>query len=95
LLVALYAVAWLFARRGSRLARVGDPLQRLFSSMAAMSIVIVAAHAVILSLYVEPVYALTVSILLGLAIAGVTDMPGPLLPFKIPTPWKRSTTRTS
>ena len=52
--------------------------------MLAMAIVIVAAHGIILSLYVEPVYTLTASVLLGLSIAGVADVAGPLLPWKKP-----------
>jgi uncharacterized protein (TIGR03382 family) len=86
MLLSLYVVAWLFARRGSRQQEQPD---RMFSAMAAMAVVSFAAHGVVLSLYVEPVYALTVAILIGLAIAGVTDLRGPLLPFQIPMPWKK------
>lgn len=81
MLISLYVVAWLFGRRG---AREQDEPARACSAMAAMAVVIVAAHAVVLSLYVEPVYTLTVSLVLGLAIAGVTDLRGPLLPFRLP-----------
>ena len=81
MLIAMYVVAWLFGRRGA--LKQDDPA-RSFSAMAAMSVVIVAAHGVVLSLYVEPVYTLTVSLVLGLAIAGVTDLRGPLLPFRLP-----------
>ncbi|MGH2808705.1 MAG: O-antigen ligase family protein [Actinomycetota bacterium] len=95
MLMALYVVAWLFARRSSHLRQLRGPTDRLFSAMAAMAVVTFAAHGVVLSLYVEPVYALTVSIVLGLAIAGVTGIEGRLLPFEIPKPWKRSTARPS
>jgi len=79
MLVALYVVAWLHARRGARRVR-GDA--RSMSQMLAMAIVIVAAHGIVLSLYVEPVYTLTASVLLGLSIAGVGDVSGSLLPWK-------------
>ena len=36
----------------------------------------------ILSLYVEPIYMLVISLLLGLAAAGMTDLKAPLLPWK-------------
>ena len=79
LLVGIYLAAWLYARRA---ARGGDGEERTFSTLAATSVVIVAAHGVVLSLYVEPVYTLIASVVLGLAIAGVTEMRGPLLPWK-------------
>ena len=47
-----------------------------------MTVVIFAAHGVVLSLYVEPVYTLTISVLVGLAIAGVMNLEGSLLPWK-------------
>ena len=81
MLLALYVIALLFARRN---ARTGDGESRLLSQMLAVAITIVAAHGIVLSLYVEPVYTLTATILLGLAIAGVTNTRGSLLP------WKRS-----
>lgn len=82
MLVALYVSAWLFARRG---ARIRDGADRTFSTMTAMSIAIIAAHGVVLSLYVEPVYTLTVSLILGLAVAGAMNLQGPLLPWKART----------
>jgi hypothetical protein len=68
MLMGMYLVAWLFARRG---ARRGEGETKMMSQMLAMTVVIVAAHGIVLSLFVEPVYTLTASILLGLAIAGV------------------------
>ena len=79
--IALYVVAWLFARRG--VYSQGEP-SRTFSAMAATAVVIVAAHAALLNLYIEPIYTLTVSVVVGLAIAGVSELPGPLLPFRLP-----------
>ncbi|MDQ3618569.1 MAG: hypothetical protein M3391_00380, partial [Actinomycetota bacterium] len=54
------------------------------SSLVTASVIIAAAHAVILSLYVEPVYTLTISLLLGIAMAGVGSFRGSLLPWKRP-----------
>ena len=68
MLMGMYLVAWRFARRG---ARGGEGETKLMSQMLAMTVVIVAAHGIVLSLFVEPVYTLTASVLLGLAIAGV------------------------
>lgn len=86
MLVALYVLAWSFARRS---ARTDEGATKNLSQMLAMAVVIIAAHGVVLSLYVEPVYTLTASLLLGLAIAGVTDERGPLVP------WKRRVTAPS
>ena len=58
----------------------------MLSQMLAVAITIVAAHGIVLSLYVEPVYTLTATILLGLAIAGVTNARGPLVPWRRTAP---------
>ncbi|MFN2388445.1 MAG: O-antigen ligase family protein [Actinomycetota bacterium] len=79
LIVALYVAAGLHARAGAVVLK-GD--ERLFSTLAAASIVTAGAHAVILSLYVEPVYDLTISLLIGLATAGTLSLGAPLLPWK-------------
>jgi O-Antigen ligase len=63
-IVALYGFAFLYARRAAT-SEVSD--DRVTATMSAASVVIAAAHAVILSLYVEPVYTLTISLVLGLA----------------------------
>jgi O-antigen ligase len=76
-ILALYGVSWVNSRAAARFHQ-GD--ERLFASMAATGVVIAAAHAVILSLYVEPIYTLTISLLLGLAMAGNLDLPVPVLP---------------
>jgi hypothetical protein len=44
--------------------------------------VTVAAHAVILSLYVEPIYTLAISLVLGLAMAGATGLSRSILPWR-------------
>ena len=79
MLMGLYLAAWLFARRG---ARKIEGEGRTFSTLAATSVAVIAAHGVVLSLIVEPVYTLIASVALGLAFAGVTDIQGPLLPWK-------------
>jgi hypothetical protein len=66
LLMALYVLAALRARAGARLV---DGIERVLSSNLATSMVIVMAHGVILSLYVEPIYTLVVSLIVGLASA--------------------------
>jgi hypothetical protein len=71
MLLGMYVAAWFFARRD---ARRGDGETKLLSQMLAMTVVIVAAHGIVLSLFVEPVYTLTASIVLGLAAAGVAGM---------------------
>jgi hypothetical protein len=78
-ILGLYGVAWLHARAA---AHHKEGKERLFSTMAAAGVVIAAAHAVILSLYVEPIYMLTISLLLGLAMAGNLDLPVPVLPWR-------------
>ncbi|MDQ3646469.1 MAG: O-antigen ligase family protein, partial [Actinomycetota bacterium] len=79
LIIALYALAALHAR-ASALVREGD--ERLFSTLAATSIVIAGSHAVILSLYVEPIYDLVISIVIGLATAGTLSLGASILPWR-------------
>jgi hypothetical protein len=79
MLIGLYLVAFLHARRGSRRQRDNE---RTLSTLLAMTVVIFAAHGIVLSLYVEPVYTLTISILVGVAIAGVVNLEGSLWPWK-------------
>lgn len=78
-IAAIYVLAILHTRAA---ARVWTGRARTFATLAAAGIVAAAAHAVILSLYVEPTYTLTVSLLLGLAFAGATDLPVSIVPWK-------------
>lgn len=78
-MLALYVLAGLHARASARV-RAGS--ERLFGTLAAASVVIVAAHGVILSLYVEPIYTLTVCLVLGLATAGMANLGASLLPWR-------------
>jgi O-antigen ligase len=69
-IMALYALAFLHVRAR---ARITDGTERTLDSLLATAIVIAAAHAVILSLYVEPIYTLTISLLLGVALAAAPE----------------------
>jgi O-antigen ligase len=80
-ILAIYALAFLHMRAVGR-ARAGA--ETLFATLAAAAIVIAAAHAVILSLYVEPIYTLVVSLVLGLATAGIASFGGSLRPRRGP-----------
>jgi O-antigen ligase len=86
LLIAIYALAVLHGRSAAhgipaRHATAGDEDTggSLFATAATAAVVIVAAHGMVLSVYVEPVYTLVVSLLLGLAMAAGIDSGGPLL----------------
>ena len=81
LVLALYVVAFLQSRGAAR-ARPGS--EAAWHSVAAAAVLVAAAHAGILSLYVEPIYTLTISIVLGLATAGTASLPVSILP------WRRS-----
>ena len=78
-ILALYGAAGLHARAAGR-SKEGE--ERELSTAAAWAVVIAAAHAVILSLYVEPVYTLIVSLVLGVAMAAGTGLPATVLPFR-------------
>lgn len=79
MILALYIGAGLHARASAR-ERTGD--DALFSTLITGSVVIVAAHAVILSLYVEPIYTLVISLLLGAALAGAQNLSGSVRPWR-------------
>ena len=78
-IIALYLIAGLHARAASRSHK--DDESVLATSMAT-AIVIAGAHAVILNLFVEPVYTLTISIIVGLAVAGASSLPRSILPWR-------------
>lgn len=79
LLLALYLIAGMHARSAAR-EKQGD--ERIFFTACATSMIVVGAHAVILSLYVEPTYTLTVSVVLGLALSGVARLDGSVIPWR-------------
>ena len=66
LIVAFYAIAGLHVRAAAR-ARRGE--ERTFNTMLAAAVLIAAAHGAVLSLFVEPIYTLSISIVMGLAMA--------------------------
>jgi hypothetical protein len=65
-----------------RSARRQEGREALFGTLMAAAVVIAAAHGVILSLYVEPIYTLTVCLILGIATAGIANAGAPLLPWR-------------
>jgi hypothetical protein len=79
MILALYLIAGLHARAA---ARMTGARERLFSTLVAASIAIAGAHAVILSLYVEPVYTMAISLLVSLAMAGALSLPGKVMRIK-------------
>jgi O-antigen ligase len=76
-ILALYVIAWFHARAAS-LSEEGDAAR--LDTLAAASVVVFAAHGVVLSLYVEPIYTLVISLLVGLAMAGATALPRAVRP---------------
>lgn len=82
-IMLLYGLAALHARAAALLAR-GD--ERLFRSLVTAAVVAAAAQGVILSLFVEPIYTITISILVGLAMAGTSDLGASIWPWKTRRP---------
>ncbi len=78
-IIALYAVAALHARAASRMP---DENQRALRTLLAAAVVAAAAHAVILSLFVEPIYTLVISLVLGLAVAGTDGLSRSVWPWR-------------
>ena len=87
-ILALYALATLHARAKSQI-EVGD--RRLLWTLCTCSLIIVAVHGLILNLYVEPVYTLTISILVGLAMVGASALETSVIPWRTRTSATRST----
>jgi O-antigen ligase len=86
MVLALYIGAGLHARQAGR---ERDREEALLATLLTASVVTVAAHAVILSLYVEPIYTLVISLVLGAALAGAHNLRGSMWP------WKSSGDRSS
>lgn len=82
-IAVLYAVAVLHSRAAALQARGNE---RFFRSLVTAAIVAAAAQGVILSLFVEPIYTMVISILVGLAMAGTTDLTTSLWPWKTRVP---------
>jgi hypothetical protein len=85
-IIAIFGITWLHARAT---ASSSQGRERLFGSLLTAAVFSVAAHAAILSLYVEPIYTLTVSLLLALAMAGSTELPTSVWP------WRRKDRRSA
>ncbi|HVF54453.1 MAG TPA: O-antigen ligase family protein [Actinomycetota bacterium] len=82
-ILALYGLALWHAHKGSRSV---DGDRRLWLAACATSVAIAAAHAVILSLYVEPIYTLTISLIVGLVMASTLDLGASLRPSRRRSP---------
>lgn len=80
----LYGLAILVSRARARRAVDGE---RRFTTFTAAAAVTAAAHAVILSVYVEPVYTLVIALVLATALSGATGLELPEL-----VPRRRSST---
>lgn len=78
-IIAVYALAALHARAAGR-ANSGD--ERVFRVLLTAAVLAAAAHAVILSLYVEPIYTLVISLVIGLAMAGATQLSTSVIPWR-------------
>jgi O-antigen ligase len=76
---AIYLIAGLHARAASRVRR-GD--ERLFATLTATAVASVGAQALILNLFVEPIYTLSVSIVLALGMAIGMDLGASVVPWK-------------
>ena len=76
-IIAIYGLALLHARAAAwhRLDEEG----KTYASLLAAAVVAAAAHGFILSLYVEPIYTLVISLLLGLAMSEGFRLPGSVL----------------
>jgi len=77
-IIGLYLLALLHARAASR-DRTDE--ERIFATSATAAMVIAAAHAAILSLYVEPIYSLVISLVVGAAMAGAVQLDRPIWPW--------------
>ncbi|HEV3473497.1 MAG TPA: O-antigen ligase family protein, partial [Actinomycetota bacterium] len=78
-IIALYAAAALHGRAASR---TGDEDERVLRSLLTAAVVAAAAHAVILSVFVEPIYTLVICLVLGLAMAGTDALPRSVWPWR-------------
>jgi ABC-type multidrug transport system fused ATPase/permease subunit len=78
----VYLIAGLYARAA---ARVFKDDRRLLFTIVAMAVASIGAHAAVLSLYVEPLYSLTVTLIVGLASVAITNVRGSVLPWRAGT----------
>ena len=78
-LIALYLLAGLHARAASR-SRADD--EKLLGSLAAMAVISFAAQGAILSLFVEPIYTLVISLVVGLAVTWALNLTTSVWPWR-------------
>ncbi|MDQ3783916.1 MAG: O-antigen ligase family protein [Actinomycetota bacterium] len=77
MITAIYVIAGLHALAAARSQNGPDGL---FGNAALAGVVAAAAHAVVQNLYVEPIYTLTICLVLGLAMAGRLASGVPVVP---------------
>jgi hypothetical protein len=78
-IIALYLIAALHARAAAP-TTIDD--ERIFRALLAAAVMAAGAHAVILSLYVEPIYTLVISLVIGLAMAGAGGLSTSVWPWR-------------
>ena len=81
-ILALYGLAFFHSRTA---ARSFDGPRAILGTLLAAAVLIAATHALILSLYVEPVYSLVISLLIGLGMAH-GKLPRSIIPWRKPKP---------
>ena len=67
-------------RGAASVSRTGD--EQVLGSLTAMAVISFAAQGAILSLFVEPIYTLIVSLVLGLALVWTRDLNVSVLPWR-------------
>ncbi|MGH2748839.1 MAG: O-antigen ligase family protein [Actinomycetota bacterium] len=72
----------LSALHGRAAAREWSGDARIFATLTTASVVLISAHAVILSLYVEPAYSLGITLVIGLGLVGVGRLSRSILPWR-------------
>lgn len=79
LIMAIYTIA---ALHGRAAAREWQGSARMFATLATAAVLVAAAHATILSLYVEPIYTLVISLVLGLGMVGAGRLSESIFPWR-------------
>ncbi|MDQ3766058.1 MAG: hypothetical protein M3346_01770, partial [Actinomycetota bacterium] len=67
-------------------ARSGSGPEGLFGNAALAGVVAAAAHAVVQNLYVEPIFTLTICLVLGLAMTGRLASGASIVPGRVSAP---------
>ena len=82
-LIAILLLYGLAVAHSRTAARSFSGARALLATLLAAAVLIAAAHALILSLYVEPVYTLGISLIIGLAMAH-GKLPRSIIPWRKP-----------